>query len=290
MPAVTEPEQLGFERDAAPAVRRDAVPAERVLDCPRRYRLTYLDRPTPAGARPGRTTRSARSCTRAAPLVAAVLTRADAGRRRAAASTRNWQSDGFRDDAAVGVLARPARALGRALPGRDRSGRRAGRGRAHGRCHDRSGWQLSGRVDRIDDRGGELVIVDYKTGRKEPDRRRCPRLAGAGPVRTGARADACAATCRRVELHHLPTGRVAAWEHTEESLARQVARAEATADDIVAATDTLASGARPRRGVPACPDAELLVVRLPPALPEGQAASPSLDSWAGLAQDGRDVT
>jgi hypothetical protein len=50
--------------------------------------------------------------------------------------------------------------------------------------------------------------------------------------------------CRRVELHHLPTGTVAAHEHTDESLARHLARAERTAADIVAAERELAGAQR----------------------------------------------
>ena len=77
---------------------------------------------------------------------------------------------------------------------------------------------LNGRADRIDSRigpdGPEAVIVDYKTGR-----------AGVGPDDArGSRALALYAyaaqrvfrrPCRRVELHHLPTGTIAAHEHTE---------------------------------------------------------------------------
>jgi hypothetical protein len=43
--------------------------------------------------------------------------------------------------------------------------------------------------------------------------------------------------CRRVELHHLPTGRVLAWEHTPESLARQLGRAEAIAGECARADE-----------------------------------------------------
>src|SRR5215472_4318668 len=35
--------------------------------------------------------------------------------------------------------------------------------------------------------------------------------------------------CRRVELHHLPSGEIHAWEHTEATLSRHVRRAEAIA-------------------------------------------------------------
>jgi hypothetical protein len=51
----------------------------------------------------------------------------------------------------------------------------------------------------------------------------------------------------------VPTGRVAAAEHSDESLARQVARAEATAEDIIVATDTWHGGAHPDEIFPPAP-------------------------------------
>ena len=43
--------------------------------------------------------------------------------------------------------------------------------------------------------------------------------------------------CRRVELHHLPTGRVLAWEHSPQSLARQLRRAEDIAEECAVADE-----------------------------------------------------
>jgi RecB family exonuclease len=108
---------------------------------------------------------------------------------------------------------------------------------------------LSGRVDRIDQRDAELVIVDYKTGRTG---------LGADDAR-GSRALALYAIaaarvfrrpCHTVELHHLPTGTVAAAEHTDESLARHLRRAEQTAADAVAAEQAVAAGADPDEAFP----------------------------------------
>ena len=139
---------------------------------------------------------------------------------------------------------------------------------------------LSGRVDRIDDVGGELVIVDYKTGRTGLD---------ADDAR-GSRALALYAfaaqrlfrrPCHRVELHHLPTGTVAAHEHTEESIARHVRRAEQTAADAMAAEKAVAAGGRSGRGVPHHSGCDLRLVRLPTGLPGGLGATRTRQ-WAGL--------
>ena len=83
---------------------------------------------------------------------------------------------------------------------------------------------VSGRIDRLDDaaaarRGsGELVVVDYKTGRR-PLTTDDARTSLALALYALAAARVLRRPCRRVELHHLPTGRVLAWEHTPESLA-----------------------------------------------------------------------
>ncbi len=115
-----------------------------------------------------------------------------------------------------------------------------------------AGLALSGRVDRIDRRGDELVIVDYKTGRFEPsadDARGSSALA----LYAYAAARVFRRSCHSVELHHLPTGTVAAHDHTDASLDRAVARAEATAQDIQAAESALQSGVHPDQAFPATP-------------------------------------
>jgi RecB family exonuclease len=141
---------------------------------------------------------------------------------------------------------------------------------------------LHGRVDRVDERDGELVVVDYKTGRRElteDDARGSQALAlyVLGVRRTLRRA------CRRVELHHLPTGNVAAFEHTEQSLQRHLDRAQSTADDIVTATDTFAAGAAADDVFPAAPSPACAWCDFRQHCVEGRAVSPDLDPWAGLA-------
>ena len=89
---------------------------------------------------------------------------------------------------------------------------------------------LSGRVDRIDDRGAASWSSSTTRPAVEPDRRRRPRLAAARPLCRGGVEDV-PPQCVRVELHHLPSGAVAAHEHTGESLKRKIEEAESIARD-----------------------------------------------------------
>jgi putative RecB family exonuclease len=138
---------------------------------------------------------------------------------------------------------------------------------------------LSGRVDRIDRRGDELVIVDYKTGRTglgADDARGSQALA----LYAMAAQRVFRRQCRRVELHHLPTGSVAAHEHTEQSLDRHLSRAEATARDIVAAERAVADGADPDQAFPARPGALCAWCDYRRTCPAAEA--PVREPWAGV--------
>ena len=143
---------------------------------------------------------------------------------------------------------------------------------------------LSGRVDRIDQRGDELVVVDYKTGRSvctDDDARGSPALAAyvLGVRRTLRRP------CSRVELHHLPSGTVAAFEHTDRSLANHVRRAEDVAVDIEAATEAMQAGQDPDAAFPAAPGRQCGWCDFRPSCPAGQAAAPARETWSYLAED-----
>jgi putative RecB family exonuclease len=140
---------------------------------------------------------------------------------------------------------------------------------------------LSGRVDRIDARDGEAVVVDYKTGRYRPD-----ETDVRGSVALAVYALATSRTLRRpcsqVELHHLPTGAVVSWRHTEESLARHVGRAEQVADDIVAATDTLQAGADPDEVFAPQAGRHCGWCDYRAVCDVGQAAVPAREPWSAL--------
>ena len=88
--------------------------------------------------------------------------------------------------------------------------------------------------------------------------------------------------CTRVELHHLPTGAVLAWEHTEESLARHLGRVEEAADELQLATDTLAAGGDPELLFPPRPGPRCGWCDLRRSCPDGQAAAPERASWSML--------
>jgi RecB family exonuclease len=143
---------------------------------------------------------------------------------------------------------------------------------------------LSGRVDRIDQRGDELVVVDYKTGRSvctDDEARGSPALAAyvLGVRRTLRRP------CSRVELHHLPSGTVAAFEHTDRSLANHVRRAEDVAADIAAATAALDDGEDPDVAFPAVPGRHCGWCDFRPSCAVGRAATPSRETWSFLAEE-----
>jgi putative RecB family exonuclease len=140
---------------------------------------------------------------------------------------------------------------------------------------------LSGRADRIDDRDGEIVVVDYKTGRS-----RLTTDDARGSLALAVYAIAAERTlrqvCRTVELHHIPTGEVISWTHTPASLAQHIERAEHTATDIVAATDTVAGGADAMEVFEPKPGPHCSWCDFRRLCPEGQAASLTRRPWDGL--------
>jgi hypothetical protein len=110
---------------------------------------------------------------------------------------------------------------------------------------------ISGRIDRLDERGEELVVVDYKTGRRVPtdDEARTSRALAIYALITSR-------SLRRpafeVQLHHVPSGVVAIHRHTPESLARQLSRVDAIGRDIAVAEDSGAVEDFPTAPGPLC--------------------------------------
>ncbi|HET6215206.1 MAG TPA: PD-(D/E)XK nuclease family protein [Micromonosporaceae bacterium] len=252
-------------------------------DCPRRYRFAYVDRPAPPKGPPwahnslGASVHTALKNwfdLPAAKRVTAVLP---------TLLKATWVAEGYRDtDQQRDAYRRALGWLESYVDGLDPALEPLGVERVVGART--AVLALSGRVDRIDARAGAVVIVDYKTGR-----------AGLGPDDArGSRALALYAyaaervfrrRCRTVELHHLPAGVVAAHEHTEESIARQVRRSEDTARDIVAAEKAVAAGADPDETFPTAPGPRCSWCDFRRVCPAGGQA-PAMQAWAGLADRG----
>jgi RecB family exonuclease len=253
-------------------------------DCPRRYRLTYVDRPAP----PRSGARAASTLGAVVHLVLRAFYDLPGARRTpdvaAALIDRHWSAEGFRD----ATQAAEYRLRAREWVAEYAAGAGAG---ATPVALERwvsvptSRIVAEGRADRIDRRPGpdgvdELVVVDYKTGRvpASDEALQSPALAlyALGARHTLHRA------CTRVELHHLPTGEVTAASHDEASLRDHLTRAEDAAKEAADAADALAAdGDRdalfPPRPAPRCGSCD---VRR--HCPEGRAAAPEREPWASL--------
>lgn len=258
------------------------------FDCPRRYRFTYVDRPQPVKGPPW----AHNSVGTAAHLALARWFDLPPEQRTPARGAdlvrRNWAALGFRDqDQSDEARERTAGWVAAYLADLDPAHEPVGVERTVGVPVGR--LSVSGRVDRIDQADdGSLVIVDYKTGRRPLTADDARGSLALALYVLGARR-ALRRHCLRVELHHLPTGDVLSYEHTDESLARHVARAEATADDIQAALDTVESGADPDEVFAATPSPACSWCDFRAHCPEGQAASNPIDPWAGLAGTGAEA-
>src|SRR5580698_5922764 len=275
-------EQLGFE--GMPRRLYACTPTRLMtwLDCPRRYRMTYLDRPPPPKGAPW-----------AHNSLGASVHNALAGwwrlprRQRTVGAAGDllesgWLTEGFADDAQSAAYRRECRQMVETYAGGlDPAVEPLGVERTVATRTDLIA--VSGRIDRLDDRRsaagteGELVVVDYKTGRHvltADDARSSLALA----LYALAAARVMRRPCRRVELHHLPTGNVLAWEHNEESLARQLRRAEDIAAECAAA-DQQFRAERDGGQAPAVTDGGQADGGQAPALTD--AFPPRPGSWCG---------
>lgn len=271
---------------AVPLLR--AVP--RRLDtyeqCPRQYRLHYVDRPGPAAGAPqtatllGVATHAALSAAldgtdpatpeRAVEHLARVWPDADANYWRTSAQSGDWYRrfqnwlwryvdthftpDPPRTFGVERTVAAPSLTLGIAV---------------------------EGRVDRIDNRDGEPVIVDYKTGREAPTEQTARSSRTLAMYAYGAWKTFRQPTLR-VELHHIPTGTVAAATHTTDTLRRHLTRAADVTYDIQAAAGKLRDGADPDATFPTNPGPLCSYCLFRRHCPDGQAAADDVPPWASL--------
>ena len=261
------------------------------LDCPRRYRMSYLDRPSPPKGPPwahnslGASIHNALAGWWRLPLEQRTV--AAAGR----LVERGWIDEGFADQTqAVRYREHAVGMVERYVSGLDPADEPLGVERTVATRTDRIA--VSGRIDRLDWRpaegaAAELVVVDYKTGRHlltTEDARSSMALA----LYALAAGRALRRPCHRVELHHLPSGEVLAWSHSDESLARQLGRAESIASDCAAADGQM------RDGLPADRYDEVFPPRPGAACgwcdylrhcPEGAAVAVTRRPWDGLSPD-----
>ena len=250
------------------------------LDCPRRYRMQYLDRPRPE-ARPQRAHTSVGIATHNVLRDFWDLPVADRTPAGVAELVRtSWIDVGFRNpDESAAWRQRVRDAVTEYLRTADRERQPVGLERSVSLKTDEVA--ITGRVDRLDDRDGELVVVDYKTGRQVPsddDARTSLPLA----LYAVAAGRMFRRPCHRVELHHVPTGTVAAHVHTDESLARKVAEAESIATDLRRAdADFDAVGVESRR-FPPRPSSLCSWCDFRAHCAEGQQQGPEQSDWAGL--------
>ena len=281
-------EQLGFEGMPRRLYPCTPTRLSSWLDCPRRYRMSYLDRPPPGKGPPWAHNSLGASIHNALAgwwrLPFEQRTVAAAG----ALVDRGWIDQGFADQAQSDRQRERAAAMVEGyVAGLDPADEPVGVERTVATRTDRIA--VSGRIDRLDARPGpagtELVVVDYKTGRhllSTDDARSSLPLAlyalAAGRV--------LRRPCHRVELHHLPSGQVLAWSHSDESLARHLSRAEAIAQECAAADEAM------REGLPAPRYDEVFPPRPSPACgwcdylrhcPEGAAAAVTRRPWDGLS-------
>jgi RecB family exonuclease len=295
-------EQLGFE--GMPRRLYSCTPTRLAtwLDCPRKYRMSYLDRPVPPKGPPwahnslGASVHNALAGWWRLPLPRRTPEAAGA------LLAQGWISEGFPDGAQSARYRDWARSLVETYVSQlDPADEPVGVERTVATRTDKIA--VSGRIDRLDARprsagadgagadgagadGTELVVVDYKTGRhllSVDDARSSLALA----IYALAASRALRRDCRRVELHHLPSGQVLAWDHTDESLQRHLRRAEDVAGECADADERMRAPLPrekydevfPPRTGPACGWCDYLR-----SCPEGQATTAPHRPWDALAE------
>ncbi|MBT0770383.1 PD-(D/E)XK nuclease family protein [Kineosporia sp. J2-2] len=251
-------------------------------DCRRRYRFTYLDRPQPPKGPPwahnsiGAAVHSALAdwwatpVARRTPETAYQLVR------------KRWLSDGFQDRDQSAEAGR--RAVGWVqdyLFGSDTDPMAEPPGVERTVQARTARLSLSGRVDLIDLRDDELVVVDYKTGRHVPDEADAfASLALAvyavGTARTYRR------DCVQVELHHLPTQTRAVARYDLAGLERRLAEADSLGAEAAAADAGYARGRTGDDAFPPAPGSWCGYCDFRRHCPEGRAASPERPPWNAL--------
>jgi len=213
------------------------------LDCPKKYRYTYIDTPKPPRGGPWGHTSMGSAVHNALREWFTLALEERTMEKGAELVVKNWRNEGFRDEEQSDRYRFRAQNwvrqyLANIDPNLEPRGIERTVSTTTGRL------SLSGRVDRIDERDGELVIVDYKTGKRPPD-----EAETGGSLALAIYALAAERTlrkpCRTVELHHLPSHTKVAFRHDDASLARHINRAERIAVEALEATAEMRFPATP---------------------------------------------
>lgn len=204
------------------------------LDCPKKYRYSYIDVPRPPRGGPWGHTSMGSAVHNALREWFTLETHERTIERGAELISKHWRNEGFKDaEQSDRYKFRAANWVRQYLSHVEPSLEPRGLERTVSATTDR--LSLSGRVDRIDERDGELVIVDYKTGKRPPDEAEAGGSLALAIYAIGAERT-LRKKCRSVELHHLPSDTKVEYRHDDASLARHIKRAESIAAEALEAT------------------------------------------------------
>lgn len=252
-------------------------------DCPRRYWLKYVEKVRVDGRWAHLSMGNAVHGALRDWFDLADRGLADAG----ALVRKHWSSDGFRDEAHSDQWRSIAAQMVTAYLEQHHDDVPFSRERTLGSMTEHA--SISGRIDRLDEScaddalPGELIVIDYKTGRRVPgdDDARVSRALAiyCEIVQRSLRRPAFT-----VQLHHVPTGVVATARHTPESLQRQLARVDALARDIAAAEATRDLAACAPAPGPLCAWCDFRA-----HCPAGDHV-PAVARWAGLQEADESMT
>ena len=251
------------------------------LDCPRRFFLQYVERQRVSGSwahlSMGNAIHNALRDWFDEPAAPRTRERAESLVRA------HWTQAGFRDAEQSGQWQSAAAAMVWAyLSGLDPAFAPHSVERSLGAIAP--GIALNGRIDRLDGGGGDpesLVVVDYKTGKRiltSDDARGSFALAiYAVCVERSLRRP-----CTRVELHHIPSGVVAAHVYEPSTLQRQIDRVVQIAGEMAQTEEDQRAGADLSEVFPPRPSPLCGWCDVRDWCPEGAASAPKKDPWSGL--------
>ncbi len=240
------------------------------LDCPKKYRYTYIDVPKPPRGGPWGHTSMGSAVHNALREWFTLAPEARTKDKGAELVIKHWRNEGFRDDEqSERYRFRAQNWVRQYLSSVDPNDEPRGLERTVSTTTEH--LSLSGRVDRIDEREGELVIIDYKTGKRPPDEAETGGSLALAIYALGAERT-LRKKCRTVELHHLPSDTKVVFHHDDASLARHIKRAESIAAEALAATAAHNFPATPGALCAYCDYARICT----------DADRPPAQPWAGL--------